>query len=163
MLYAAFLLASLKTYDRAAMQKNPPAVTLTLVPEKKTFQKGEPVVCEVILRNGTKRKLIIDRRFLPGADETFGQELTLLVTGPKETPIPNQVLFQPAPLSKSDLQFLLPGQSIEEKLPLSNVFLFSTPGDYRIQAIYDTTRLNSILPFWRGRLTSSPVVFSIEK
>jgi len=145
-----------------ALQKNPPpAVTLTLIPEKKSFQKGEPVAFEIVLVNRTKNKLIVDRRFLPGADETFGQELTILLTGPKEMPLPNLVMAQPSPLTKSDLQMLLPNQSISQKLPLSNIFLFSTAGDYQIQAIYNTTGLASALPYWHGRVVSPPVSFSI--
>lgn len=139
----------------------PAAVILKLVPQKSVFQKGEPVVFEIVLKNGTHNKVIVDRRFLPGADETFGQELTLLMTGPGEKPIPNLALFQPSPLTKKDLQFLLPGRSIAQRLPLSNVFILSNPGEYQLQAIYDTRNLSSTLPFWRGRIVSSPVVFSI--
>lgn len=136
---------------------------MTLIPEKKIFQKGEPVLVQIVISNGTKNKLIFNRRFLPGTDESFGRELTLYLTGPKEQPIPNLVLFQPSPLTKSDLVILLPGQSITQTLPLSNIFFLKDPGDYQLEAIYDTTAIKSALPFWRGRLVSPSAAFSIHE
>ncbi len=140
-----------------------PVLELKIAPEKQTFEMKEAINLLVSLENKGSLAAVVDKRFLPGPDESFGQEITLLVTGPKEHPLPYLVLFEPSTLNPDDLEILGPRHSLTQTLTLSNAYVFGEEGTYQVQAIYDTTLIQSPVPFWRGRLVSLPITFEVRK
>ena len=137
-------------------------LNLTITPEKKVFQSQEPIMLLIKVENKGNVPLQLDSRFLPEADEAFPGELTLLVTAPKERPLPFLPLFESSELREEEIIKVLPRTSIERPLDLSNFFKLSIPGPYLVQVIYDTTTIQSSHTFWKGRLVSLPIIFEIE-
>lgn len=142
----------------------PPSAPLTLAlsPAKAVFQPGEPLRLSLVLKNSGKTTLFVDKRFLPGMDESFGNEITLLVSGPNEEIYPFLFLMQPSRIQKEDIQELLPGRILEKTMALEELYPIQEPGTYRVQAVYNTKNLKADFPFRHGRIVSSPVTFTLE-
>lgn len=145
-----------------ALAKPEQALSLTVVPQKATFRQGEPVVVSLVMENRGRISLFIDRRFLPGPEAGFGREITLWVTGPRSRPLPFLSLIQPSRLTQASIQKLSPGRSVAKTLVLTQYFAIHETGRYLLQGMYDTTSIESPLRFWKGKIVSPVVVFSVE-
>lgn len=139
-------------------------LSFTIKPDKTNYNKGEPVMCTLSLKNTGTKDIIVNNRFLVNIPDG-PHDVSLVITGPNLL----TALFISqinAGLPTDEFILLHPGNTTTKNYLISGDFLLSEAGSYSIVAYYENKtdpKASLKLPSaWKGTLISTKVWFNLH-
>lgn len=132
--------------------------------DKASYNKGEPIKCELTIKNISKKELVVNNRFLVNLPNG-PHEVSLVITDPDHYPVFFTSLVR-ASFQSDEYVKLKPGGSTSASYTISNDFDFVKPGAYQVTGYYENKSEAPVsLHFpiaWKGSLTSAKSTFTIH-
>ena len=114
-------------------------LSLSFKEKKKEYSKLDPIYISLKLTNESNKGIYINKRFFVNSEDSSQGEIYLSVISPPGEKLPCVIPSRNIGLPKTDyFMNLEPGQEVssEREVDIKNYFDFSTPGEYKISAIY---------------------------
>lgn len=139
-------------------------LSFTIKLDKTNYKKGEPVSCIMMLKNMSKKDIVINNRFLVNRP-TGPHEVSLQVIDPNLEQLPFTSKVNASFTSKKFI-VLHPGITEMKTYIITEDFDLTEAGDYSVTAYYENTKnpagLTIKQPAWTGTLISNKVIFKLR-
>jgi len=154
-IFAAGCTDAMKEPETNRSIEKSPELTLTIVPQKEAFQRGEIVSIKLILKNIGKNTLNVCKMYeKTNYDVSFVSSIGTLPARYKSS------VASDYPINDASIVELKPGDSLNTTF--DSYFWTLSHGEYNVTIVYHTENSTNVSkPYWRGTLKSNEVSIEI--